>query len=94
MKRALLLAACLVLPWTAAHAASKPAVAAPKAETTTPDDGAIFTPESVSSDGSVTIEGRRVDYRAVAGTLVVHPKGWDDAARSQGRRQGFGRRQR
>ncbi|HEX4737902.1 MAG TPA: peptidase S10 [Allosphingosinicella sp.] len=48
--------------------------------TASPDRGVIFQPESVSSDGSVTVEGQRIDYRAVAGTLVVHPKGWDDAA--------------
>ena len=41
----------------------------------------LFTPESVASEGSVTVEGARIDYRAVAGTLVVHPKEWDDAAR-------------
>ncbi len=45
-----------------------------------PDRGVIFSPESVPSEGSVTVEGRRVDYHAVAGTIVVHPKGWDDAA--------------
>src|SRR3954468_23202851 len=45
-----------------------------------PDRGVIFQPESVTSDGSVVVEGQRVDYRAVAGTLIVHPKGWDDAA--------------
>jgi carboxypeptidase C (cathepsin A) len=50
------------------------------ARTASPDRGVIFQPESVSSDGSVAVEGQRVDYRAVAGTLVVHPKGWDDAA--------------
>ena len=37
-----------------------------------------FTPEQQSSRGSVTIEGRHIDYDAWAGTLVVHPKGWDD----------------
>ena len=37
-----------------------------------------FTPEQQSSKGSVTIEGRRIDYDAYAGTVVVHPKGWDD----------------
>ena len=26
------------------------------------------------------MEGQRIDYHAVAGTIVVHPKGWDDAA--------------
>jgi carboxypeptidase C (cathepsin A) len=34
--------------------------------------------EERTSDGSVTVAGSRIDYRAVAGTLVVHPKGWDD----------------
>jgi carboxypeptidase C (cathepsin A) len=37
-----------------------------------------FTAEQQSSKGTVTIGGRRIDYEAVAGTLVVHPKGWDD----------------
>jgi carboxypeptidase C (cathepsin A) len=37
-----------------------------------------FTPEQQSSKGSVTVEGRRIDYDAYAGTLVVHPKDWDD----------------
>jgi carboxypeptidase C (cathepsin A) len=37
-----------------------------------------FAPEQQTSRGSVTIDGRRVDYDAYAGTLVVHPKGWDD----------------
>ena len=26
----------------------------------------------------MTVGGKRVDYQAIAGTLVVHPKGWDD----------------
>ena len=39
-----------------------------------------FTPESTTTTGSVTVGGTRIDYDAVAGTLVVHPKGWDDAA--------------
>ena len=44
------------------------------------DKGVMFSPESSTTLGSVTVEGRRVDYQAVAGTLVVHAKGWDDAA--------------
>jgi carboxypeptidase C (cathepsin A) len=40
----------------------------------------IFSPESSTSEGSVTVGGQKIDYRAVAGTIVVHPKGWDDAA--------------
>jgi carboxypeptidase C (cathepsin A) len=41
-----------------------------------------FKPEEQTSEGSVTVDGSRIDYQAVAGTLVVHPKGWDDAART------------
>ena len=44
----------------------------------------FFKPEASTSSGSITVEGRRVDYQAVAGTLVVHPKGWDDAAKPAG----------
>ena len=55
--------------------------AKPSATTTSSaDEGVLFHPESVSSEGAVTVEGQRVGYHAVAGTLVVHPKGWDDAA--------------
>ena len=38
-----------------------------------------FKPEEVTTTGAVTVEGRRVAYHAIAGTLVVHAKGWDDA---------------
>jgi carboxypeptidase C (cathepsin A) len=37
-----------------------------------------FKSESVTSNGSVTVEGHAVAYEAVAGTLIVHPRGWDD----------------
>ena len=40
-----------------------------------------FKPESVTSNGSVTIGGQSISYQAVAGTLVVHPKDWDDVPR-------------
>jgi carboxypeptidase C (cathepsin A) len=49
-------------------------------ESASPDRGLLFQPEAVESDGTVTVSGARVDYRAVAGTLIVHPKGWDDVA--------------
>jgi carboxypeptidase C (cathepsin A) len=45
------------------------------------DKDSGFKAEAKTSDGSVTIGGKRIDYQAVAGTLVVHPKGWDDAAK-------------
>ncbi len=37
-------------------------------------------PTESLSDGSVTIGGNRIDYQAAAGTLIVHPKDFDDAA--------------
>jgi carboxypeptidase C (cathepsin A) len=89
MKHALLLATALSFAATPLAAQEKPRPDRPApidnqrpdaSRTASPDRGVIFQPESVSSEGSVIVEGQRVDYRAVAGTLVVHPKGWDDAA--------------
>jgi carboxypeptidase C (cathepsin A) len=40
-----------------------------------------FKPEAVTSSGSVTIGGRAMSYQAIAGTLTVHPRGWDDVPR-------------
>ncbi len=37
-----------------------------------------FKPEEQKSEGSVVVEGKRIHYNAFAGTLVVHPKDWDD----------------
>lgn len=37
-----------------------------------------FKPEQQASKGSVTINGKSISYDAFAGTLVVHPKDWDD----------------
>ncbi|MEI9963831.1 MAG: peptidase S10 [Caulobacteraceae bacterium] len=87
MTKALLLAASLALTAQIALAAETPRKA-PDAEsqkpsgasTASPNQGVLFSPRSVSSEGSVAVEGQRIDYRAVAGTIVVHPKGWDDAA--------------
>jgi carboxypeptidase C (cathepsin A) len=47
-------------------------------------DGRRFEPfkvEAVTSSGSVSIGGRALGYEAIAGTLIVHPKGWDDVPR-------------
>jgi carboxypeptidase C (cathepsin A) len=37
-----------------------------------------FMPEQQASKGSVTVDSHHIDYDAYAGTLVVHPKDWDD----------------
>jgi carboxypeptidase C (cathepsin A) len=37
-----------------------------------------FKSESKTSNGTVTVGGQAIAYQAIAGTLIVHPKGWDD----------------
>ena len=80
------------LPAVAEERAPPPVAqcAAPAAEhplpkpTTADNDAAPTRAERTDawSDGSVTVGGAKIDYCAVAGTLVVHPKDWDDAADS------------
>ena len=50
----------------------------------------VFTQRAVRSTGTVTVEGHKIAYQAVAGTIVVHPKGWDDAAKPQGPKDAIG----
>ena len=40
-----------------------------------------FKSESATSSGTVTIGGQSIAYQAIAGTLIVHPKDWDDVPR-------------
>ena len=86
-------AIALAIVSAALAAESPPKVPASPAEkssataTSSPNRGVIFSPESVSSDGQVTVGGQKIDYRAVAGTIVVHPKGWDDAAAQEARQK-------
>lgn len=67
-----------------AQAASPSATPAPRAEAASQKAEAhdpakpFFQPTEVRSMGSVTVGGRRIAYQAVAGTLVVHSKGWQD----------------
>jgi carboxypeptidase C (cathepsin A) len=49
-------------------------------------DWNAFTPRAVSTYSSVRVDGRDIAYRAVAGTIIVHAKGWDDAAGQEGTR--------
>jgi len=46
-----------------------------------------FEPEQRTSHGSVSIGGSNIDYEAVAGTLVIHPKGWDDAPQTKAQQE-------
>ncbi|HEV2364195.1 MAG TPA: hypothetical protein VGS12_08370 [Caulobacteraceae bacterium] len=84
------LALALAWPAVSADVSKKPAAArSPEAErtaeenaaaTASPNHDVFFSPTEVASEGEVTVEGQRIPYRAYAGTIVVHPKGWDDAA--------------
>ena len=51
-----------------------------KKEAPGPAEGQFFKPESVKTTDSVTVEGTRILYDAICGTIIVHPEGWDDAA--------------
>ena len=44
------------------------------------DGNPYFRTVTSTSEGAVTVEGNTIHYHAVAGLLIVHPKGWDDAA--------------
>src|SRR6185437_381264 len=39
--------------------------------------GSKLSDDAVVSTGSISIGGQRVDYQAVAGSVIVHAKGWD-----------------
>jgi carboxypeptidase C (cathepsin A) len=55
----------------------------PESESEKPDSHKFepFKVEAVTTNASVTIGGRAIAYQAIAGTLIVHPKGWDDVPR-------------
>ena len=83
----LLLAACAAASLACAPALAADKDAKPDADKAAADKAGgdktaptgIFQPESAESTGVVNVEGVPIGYRAVAGTLVVHPKGFDDA---------------
>jgi len=83
-KRLLRLVFCLFLTTAAlavqAKAASDKNSKPESKDTPTPTATPNFKPESITSTGTATVGGSPIEYQAVAGTLVVHPKGWDDAA--------------
>ena len=76
---ALILAASASLP----AAQSAPHSAEKKADGASDKDGKFepFKPESTISNGTVSVGGQTIAYQAIAGTLVVHPKDWDDVPR-------------
>ena len=88
-KIAVLMLAIFVLPGAMLRAQSKEEKPGNKTETSKPEpakpeaaNGDEFKPEQQQTKGSVTVEGNVINYDAYAGTLVVHPKGWDDVAQN------------
>ena len=69
-------AACLLASALTLVPSARAADTPPTEKTTQKTEA--FKPESQPSKGAVTVEGRRFDYDAVAGTLIVHPRDWDD----------------
>ena len=50
------------------------------AKADSPQVNHYFRAEEKVTEGTVEVEGNTIDYRAIAGTIIVHPHGWDDAA--------------
>jgi carboxypeptidase C (cathepsin A) len=72
-----LLIAALMAP-IAAPAAETPPKPPVVAEVPAAPSKPIFVTHETRSRGSVTVGGKRIAYQAVAGTLIVHGKDWDD----------------
>ena len=79
MNRAVLLTAAAAFVFATAFADAAPTGDAKDAKTAASGPDYFNTPDS-TTQSSVTVEGHSVDYQAVAGTIIVHPKDWDDAA--------------
>jgi carboxypeptidase C (cathepsin A) len=81
------LAAAIALTSSASSAAAPAAPGSPdKKQDGDPEVSAggrfyPFKPEEKISNGTVTIGGQAISYQAIAGTLIVHPKDWDDVQR-------------
>lgn len=86
--RAALLALAAAMGWAmAAGAADRAAGDADKSGDSAVKDGPAdgkfepFKPATKTSTGTVNVGGQSISYQAIAGTLIVHPKGWDDVPR-------------
>ncbi len=69
--------------WAAAPAAMSPPDKKPDGDSEKLEGGKFepFKPETSMSTGTITIGGQAIAYQAIAGTLIVHPKDWDDVPR-------------
>ena len=86
----LILASALLLPapqLSAAEAQNANPAAAAKIEE---PRIVTFKPEQQASKGTATVAGKRVDYDAYAGTIVVHLKGYDDVPQNLNKEEKVG----
>jgi carboxypeptidase C (cathepsin A) len=91
MKRVSVLVAAFSLTTAVALAAAPEKAAQGKSPAESgPAPASVFTPRTVKSTGTVDVEGRKIGYDAMAGTIIVHPKGWDDATKPQGGKDAIG----
>jgi carboxypeptidase C (cathepsin A) len=85
IKSGAFLAACVwtLSAWAAVPAAADTADKKPDGDDEKAEGGKFqpFKSESKVSSGSVTVGGQSISYQAIAGSLIVHPKDWDDVPR-------------
>ncbi len=80
VQAAVMIILALVLSLSPARAQSKDDASKATHDSAKP---APLTPEQQASKGSVTISGKAIAYDAFAGTIVVHPKNWDDVPQNE-----------
>ena len=90
MKHTFALIAAIALTSAAALAAPEKATPAKSSAESAAAPASVFTPLAVKSTGTVTVEGHKIAYDAMAGRIIVHPKGWDDATRPKGGNDAIG----
>ncbi len=84
-----LLMTAVAFPLAAAEASAAPSATVASGKG---DDAKLvtFKPEEQASKGSVTVGGKRVDYDAYAGTLIVHLKDYDDVPQNANKEDKLG----
>jgi carboxypeptidase C (cathepsin A) len=86
MKKPLSFVACAVLTAAVfAHAADDADKAKKSGDDKEKTEAAeFFKPTEKMTDGTATVGGTTIHYQAVAGTLVVHPRDWNDVPPLEG----------
>ena len=86
----MILLAALILPALRPCAAASVEASAAAAGKTEESKILSFKPEQQATKGVVTVAGKRLDYDACAGTIVVHLKGYDDVPQNLNKEEKVG----